>query len=110
MYHVDNKFGPFSITSMIQKWASELSSSNNDKNHKERDEMGGFLERISDDISHQLHSVIMKSSRRIIIDDIISSIIPDFVTSRKMQINMVPQPPTKDVQILPLVEVQIKYT
>ncbi|KAG9455533.1 hypothetical protein H6P81_000041 [Aristolochia fimbriata] len=44
-----------------------------------------FFAKVSEDVSVQLHSGIMKAARRVMLDEIISSIIPDLVTSRKSQ-------------------------
>ncbi|XP_068653115.1 histone-lysine N-methyltransferase ATXR7-like [Aristolochia californica] len=44
-----------------------------------------FFSKVSEEVSVQLHSGIMKTTRRVVLDEIISSIIPDLVTSRKSQ-------------------------
>lgn len=40
---------------------------------------------IVDDVSHQLHAGIMKSARRVLVDEIFSSILPDLIVSKKTE-------------------------
>ncbi|KAK3147474.1 hypothetical protein QOZ80_3BG0282790 [Eleusine coracana subsp. coracana] len=54
IYHIDGKFGPYTLASLIV-----------------------------DDVSHQLHAGIMKSARRILIDEIFSFVLPDLIASKK---------------------------
>ncbi|KAK3151392.1 hypothetical protein QOZ80_3AG0245270 [Eleusine coracana subsp. coracana] len=54
IYHIDGKFGPYTLASLIV-----------------------------DDVSHQLHAGIMKSARRILIDEIFSCVLPDLIASEK---------------------------
>lgn len=44
-----------------------------------------FIYDISEDIASQLHSVIMKAARRVVLDEIIGSTIAEFVTEKKSQ-------------------------
>ncbi|XP_068647518.1 histone-lysine N-methyltransferase ATXR7-like [Aristolochia californica] len=50
-----------------------------------------FFAKVSEEVSVQLHSGIMKAARRVMLDEIISSIIPDLVTSRKSQQQIKPE-------------------
>jgi hypothetical protein len=45
----------------------------------------GLVGDIVDDVSHQLHAGIMKSARRVLIDEIFSSILPDLIVSKKTE-------------------------
>lgn len=47
--------------------------------------LNGLMGDIVDDVSHQLHAGIMKSVRRVLIDEIFSSILPDIIVSRKTE-------------------------
>lgn len=38
---------------------------------------------VVDDVSHQLHAGIMKSARRVLIDEIFSCVLPDLIASKK---------------------------
>ncbi|XP_066357017.1 histone-lysine N-methyltransferase ATXR7-like isoform X2 [Miscanthus floridulus] len=84
IYHVDGKFGPFTLVSLMGMWSGE---------HKEPSEatandsasLNGLVGDIVDDVSHQLHSGIMKSARRVLIDEIFSSILPDLIVSKKTE-------------------------
>lgn len=44
-----------------------------------------FISEISEGVSSQLHSGIMKAARRVVLDDIISNIMGEFVTLKKAQ-------------------------
>lgn len=45
----------------------------------------GFISNISEDVSNQLHAGIMKAARRMLLDEIISGVIPEFISLRKAQ-------------------------
>ncbi|CAN6335038.1 unnamed protein product [Urochloa humidicola] len=84
IYHVDGKFGPFTLVSLIGSWSGE---------HPERPEatandsasLNGLVGDIVGDVSHQLHAGIMKSARRVLIDEIFSSVLPDLIASKKSE-------------------------
>jgi hypothetical protein len=40
---------------------------------------------VVDDVSHQLHAGIMKSARRVLIDEIFSCVLPDLIASKKTE-------------------------
>lgn len=40
---------------------------------------------IVDDISHQLHASIMKSARKILVDEIFSCVLPEIIACRKTE-------------------------
>ncbi|XP_073010874.1 histone-lysine N-methyltransferase ATXR7-like [Typha latifolia] len=83
IYHVDNKFGPFTLASLIDEWSRGIMDSSKAANDDSTSSLFGFISDISEDISFQLHSGIIKAARRLFIDEIISSIIPNFITSKK---------------------------
>jgi hypothetical protein len=84
VYHVDGKFGPFTLGSLIGLWSGE---------HTECSEatanvsapLNGFVGDIVGDVSHQLHAGIMKSARRVLIDEIFSCVLPDLIASKKTE-------------------------
>ncbi|RCV19547.1 hypothetical protein SETIT_3G394700v2 [Setaria italica] len=83
IYHVDGKFGPFTLVSLIGSWSGE---------HAERSEatandssLNGLVGDIVGDVSHQLHAGIMKSARRVLIDEIFSCVLPDLIASKKTE-------------------------
>ncbi|XP_010270652.1 PREDICTED: histone-lysine N-methyltransferase ATXR7 isoform X2 [Nelumbo nucifera] len=87
IYHAQNKFQPFTLISMINTWNGdrfEIDSEVQTGNHKARS-LPCFMSQISEEVSAQLHTGIMKAARRVLIDEIISSIIPEFVAMKKSQ-------------------------
>ncbi|XP_078443017.1 SET domain protein 25 isoform X2 [Wolffia australiana] len=96
VYHFENKFGPFTLMSMIQKWSRESEDAINNTNNGENHDFNCFIDRISEDISLQLHSIVMKTTRRIVIDDTVSSMLPEFLASRKIQMQTTPKSSTLD--------------
>lgn len=81
---MDDKFGPFTLVSLIGSWSGE---------HTERSEasaddstsLNGLVGDIVGDVSHQLHAGIMKSARRVLIDEIFSCVLPDLMASKKTE-------------------------
>ncbi|KAF0889411.1 hypothetical protein E2562_023699 [Oryza meyeriana var. granulata] len=86
IYHVDSKFGPFTLVSLIDWWsrgAERPESAANDSGS-----LNASMGDIVDDISHQLHAGIMKSARKVFIDEIFSSILPEMIACRKNEKQM----------------------
>ncbi|XP_020090722.1 histone-lysine N-methyltransferase ATXR7 isoform X2 [Ananas comosus] len=92
IYHVNNKFGPFTLASLIDKWSRDIMENAAEPVHDDFSSLISFISDISEDISFQLHSGIMKAARRVLIDEIISSMIPDFIALKKTQKNLRPKP------------------
>ncbi|WVZ91259.1 hypothetical protein U9M48_037455 [Paspalum notatum var. saurae] len=84
VYHVDGKFGPCTLVSLIGIWSGEhmqhSGSATNDSAS-----LNGLAGDIVDDVSHQLHAGIMKSARRVLIDEIFSCVLPDLIISKKTE-------------------------
>ncbi|KAL6626751.1 hypothetical protein ACP70R_030477 [Stipagrostis hirtigluma subsp. patula] len=84
IYHVDGKFGPFTLASLIGWWSgghAERSGATANDSASLNGLMGGIV----DDVSHQLHAGIMKSARRVLIDEIFSCVLPDLIASKKAE-------------------------
>lgn len=80
--HVDNNCSPFSLLSLINAWgkdSSTVTASENDTSSLE------LISGISEEIGSQLHDGIMKAARRIVLDEIIGSVIVDYVATKKAQ-------------------------
>ncbi|XP_047324982.1 histone-lysine N-methyltransferase ATXR7 [Impatiens glandulifera] len=78
IYHADNACGPFSLQSMINSWriASEskiVSSSSS------------LVSEVSEELCSQLHSGIMKTARKVLLDEIIAQIIKESIALKKTQ-------------------------
>ncbi|KAG6648175.1 histone-lysine N-methyltransferase ATXR7 isoform X1 [Carya illinoinensis] len=87
IYHIENKFKPLTLLSIMNAWntggydivSTAVSESN------ETGSLQCFISEISEGVSSQLHSSIMKAARRVVLDEIISNIIGEFVPTRKAE-------------------------
>lgn len=87
IYHMNSKFQPFTLLSMINVWrAGRLEIFAPSEIYLDKSSLSdSFISKISDEVSHQLHSGIMKAARRVVLDEIISGILTDFVATKKSQ-------------------------
>ncbi|THU50634.1 hypothetical protein C4D60_Mb06t22350 [Musa balbisiana] len=92
IYHVDNKIGPFTLASLVEEWSrisnqnvSETDIKSEDTDRDLNCSFTRLMSNISEEVSIQLHSVIMKAARRALLDEIFSSVIPEFISSKKAQ-------------------------
>lgn len=79
--HADNRFKPFILKSVVDTWRTtgeKTLSISNDKDHTT-----GPIPIISEDLCSQLHSGIMKTARRVVLDEIISHVIAECIASKK---------------------------
>ncbi|CAM0948849.1 unnamed protein product [Alopecurus aequalis] len=97
IYHVDSKFGPFTLVSLIDWW------SGGHPEHSEATENGSgslsaVMGDIVDDIGHQLHAGIMKSARRTFIDEIFSCVLPEIIACKKTEKQLAAKSKTQAVK------------
>ncbi|KAG1358998.1 histone-lysine N-methyltransferase ATXR7 [Cocos nucifera] len=92
IHHVDHKFGPFTLASLIDEWSrvsmqtvSDADLKGEGTNNDDTSSFSSFISNISEDVSNQLHAGIMKAARRMLLDEIISGVIPEFISLRKAQ-------------------------
>ncbi|XP_042406071.1 histone-lysine N-methyltransferase ATXR7-like isoform X1 [Zingiber officinale] len=92
IYHVDNRLGPFSLAILVEEWSRincENISENDIKSEGDDAELDNsftsLLFNSSEEVSIQLHSAIMKAARRVLLDEIFSTIIPEFISTKKAQ-------------------------
>lgn len=83
IHHVDGQCGPFTLLTLVEEWCRVQNISEEDSTDSGSGSFSRFISEISENISVQLHSVILKASRRVFLDEIISTIIPEFSASRK---------------------------
>lgn len=78
--HADNKFKPFILKSVVDTWRTgeKTLSLSNDKDHTT-----GPIQSISEDLCSELHSGIMKTARRVVLDEVISHVIAECIASKK---------------------------
>ena len=87
IYHAENKCGPFTLLSMLNTWRTDRPETNplSDGENNETGSSLNLMSEIAEEVSSQLHSGIIKASRRALLDEIISNIIAEFVASKKAQ-------------------------
>lgn len=92
VYHVEEKVAPFTLKSLINKWkmAGYGSAFTSDAKDEGTD-LQVNLSDVSDELCSQLHSGIMKAAHRILLDEIVSDIILDFIAIKKAQRHVKPE-------------------
>ncbi|GKV33320.1 hypothetical protein SLEP1_g41844 [Rubroshorea leprosula] len=87
IYHAENKFRPTTLLYIINAWRVERADAVSASGVKTNETglLVDFISDISQGISSQLHAGIMKAARRVLLDEIISNIISEFITTRKTQ-------------------------
>ncbi|GAB2247014.1 hypothetical protein Droror1_Dr00006896 [Drosera rotundifolia] len=87
IYHAGNKFSPFTIPSLFDGWRrnglSTVASSQ--FNGYESSSPQNLVSEVSEQMCIQLHDVILKSARRVLLDEIISGVISEAVALKKTQ-------------------------
>ncbi|KAJ9167010.1 hypothetical protein P3X46_021694 [Hevea brasiliensis] len=88
IYHNENKFRPFPLLSVINAWRRDKLESVFVSDAKtESGSLLSFIPEISEEVSCQLHSGIMKAARRVALDEIISNVISEFSNMKKAHRN-----------------------
>ncbi|KAF3659532.1 putative pentatricopeptide repeat-containing protein, mitochondrial-like [Capsicum annuum] len=85
IHHADNKFRPFSLKSLISSWTTatpDAPFSSNPDGHETASSQD-FISEISPEVCSQLHTVIMKTARRTLLDDIVSHAISECISEKK---------------------------
>ncbi|KAK4751547.1 hypothetical protein SAY87_005029 [Trapa incisa] len=83
IYHSEDKFGPLSLLSAINEWRRDDTAANT--NSCKPGSAVGLISEISEIVSFQLHGGIMKTVRKVLIDEIISNLMAEIASSRKVQ-------------------------
>ncbi|KAK9109602.1 hypothetical protein Sjap_017662 [Stephania japonica] len=87
IYHMDNKFQPLTLIAMIKAWKisrPDIASQIGIKSTETLTSLS-FINEISEEVSSQLHSGIMRAARKVLLDEIMSSVIPDLVAMKKAE-------------------------
>ncbi|KAL1112315.1 hypothetical protein V6Z11_D02G119400 [Gossypium hirsutum] len=80
IYHADDRFRPTQLLSVLNAWKGGQCVAEN-----EQELSVNFISAISEEVSSDLHSRIMKAARRVMLDEIISTMISEFVAAKKSQ-------------------------
>ncbi|KAK9270249.1 hypothetical protein L1049_025826 [Liquidambar formosana] len=102
--HAENRFSPITLLSAINAWRTGRidTVSTSDTKGNETCSLINFISEISEEVSSQLHSGIMKAARRVVLDEIISNIIADFVAMKKSQRHLKLEPVNQAVKTFSL--------
>ncbi|KAG0464949.1 hypothetical protein HPP92_019113 [Vanilla planifolia] len=84
IHHIDNKCGPFTLLTLVEEWSRIQNVSEADADSS-TGSFSSIISGASEDVSVLLHCMILKAARRVFLDEIISTIIPEFSASRKAQ-------------------------
>lgn len=97
---MDNRIGPFTLVSIINGWSTAEWSASAEMEQKCSDinSLLSFIADISEEVSVQLHSGIMKAARRVVVDEIFRSIIPEFLSLKRAQRRLKPEPVSQPVK------------
>ncbi|KAK8624478.1 hypothetical protein V6N13_065821 [Hibiscus sabdariffa] len=79
IYHANDRFHPTNLLSVLNAWKSGQFVVEN-----EQESSVNFISSISEEVSFDLHSRIMKAARRVMLDEIITSIISEFIAAKKI--------------------------
>ncbi|XP_019088588.1 PREDICTED: histone-lysine N-methyltransferase ATXR7-like isoform X3 [Camelina sativa] len=86
----ENKFRPITLASLIGVWRMTCSSTNCDES------VSGvsIISEVSEELSVQLQTRILNTARRALLDEIISSVISDFLMAKKNDEHLKSYPPS----------------
>lgn len=87
IYHVKNKCKPFKLSSVVNSWKRDgpETVTKFDAKINESGSLVSIISEVAEGVSSQLHYGILKSARRVVLDEIISNVIAEFVTTTKAQ-------------------------
>ncbi|XP_015575706.1 histone-lysine N-methyltransferase ATXR7 [Ricinus communis] len=89
IYHIQNKFRPFPLLSVIDAWSTDKHESVLASDAEgEMGSLCSFVSEISEEVSCQLHAGIMKAARRVALDEIISNVMSEFFDTKKSHRNL----------------------
>lgn len=100
---VENKLRPITFASLIGVWREKCGSENCDES------VSGvnFISEVSEELSSQLQSGIIKIARRALLDEIISSAISDFFKAKKRDEHLNSVPPSSAANVVKRISSQV---
>jgi len=104
VYHSESKVMPSNLQSLISSWVTAGHESVSKANPK-YDETGlltDFMHNISEEVSSQLHSGIMRATRKVLLDEIISHVIMELVAAKKAEKHRKPEESKQIINICSL--------
>lgn len=105
---MNTKFGPFTLATLVDMWSKDgmLKIAEGNINIEDTSSFISFMSDISEDVSFQLHSGIMKSARRVLLDEIISVTVPELLASKKAMRDATPKENSKVAKLCSINEVK----
>ncbi|CAH1430088.1 unnamed protein product [Lactuca virosa] len=82
VHHSESKVKPSNLQSIVNSW---VTAGREIDHSKYNGSLTDFVSDISEEVCSQLHSGIMKATRKIVLDEIISNIIVEYVTAKKSE-------------------------
>ncbi|KAK9690618.1 hypothetical protein RND81_09G141100 [Saponaria officinalis] len=80
--HVENNSSPSTLLSLISSWQKDYLPSGAILGHPNSSNVE-LISKVSEEIGSQLHNVIMKAARRLVLDEIVGNIVVEFVAKKK---------------------------
>ncbi|KAJ9552742.1 hypothetical protein OSB04_016787 [Centaurea solstitialis] len=104
VHHSESKVKPSILQSIINSWVTAGSESVSVAHPKynDTDFLTGFVYNISEEVCSQLHSGIMKATRKVVLDEIISHTIMEYVTAKKADRHLKHEEPKQIIKTSPL--------
>ncbi|CAK7345934.1 unnamed protein product [Dovyalis caffra] len=86
IYHAQNKFRPLPLLSILRDWRLDKPESfSTTVANTETGSSPRLISEISEELSCELHSGILKAARRVALDEIISNVISEFVNTKRAE-------------------------
>lgn len=99
VYHAENKVKPLNLATLLNTWRKARIGAVTLTTYDDNDEGTGLalnlVSEISDEVCSQLHSGIMKTARKVLLDEIVLSIVSDSIAMKRTQ---------KNPKIVPVIE------
>ncbi|XP_011083268.1 histone-lysine N-methyltransferase ATXR7-like isoform X2 [Sesamum indicum] len=89
IYHADNKYKPLDLDSLLNTWRTARHGAvfGHDVNDQLTGSAFNLISEISEEVCLQLHFGIMKTARKVVLDEIVSCIISDSLATKKSNKN-----------------------
>ncbi|KAK6160903.1 hypothetical protein DH2020_004284 [Rehmannia glutinosa] len=100
IYHVDKKYKPLDLESLLNTWrtASLGAVSEHDANDQGTGSSLNLVSEVSEEVCLHLHFGIMKTARKVVLDEIISYIISDSLGTKKIHKTHLTEPVTESAK------------
>ncbi|KAL9238476.1 hypothetical protein vseg_012892 [Gypsophila vaccaria] len=80
--HAENNSSPCTLLSLINSWQKDNLPSGGIPGQPNSSH-GELISKVSEEIGSQLHNVIMKAARRLVLDEIVGNVVVDFIANKK---------------------------